>query len=206
MVRLFRSRWRTSGYRYRPQRKMLARRRSARSQLPLSHAKATPAATREIGAPCELPNGHRCSKGTCHFTHDKLNPGGPCYRDPKWPGPFLDKVLKNKLQMERIKNARENNAKHLNVTKLPICADIAIYESDQLIDVNGVGANCTLVSAVSAVSENFVDDQGEHTDPATDFAVMANTATPNHDDADVNQEEAASRWAGKQTQGGGAAP
>eukprot|EP00965_Chrysotila_dentata_P178480 5894385-Pleurochrysis_carterae.AAC.1 len=43
------------------------------------------------GAPYELPNGQWCSKGTCHFTHDKVNPGGPCYRDPSWPGPLPDK-------------------------------------------------------------------------------------------------------------------
>eukprot|EP00965_Chrysotila_dentata_P103548 3417882-Pleurochrysis_carterae.AAC.1 len=65
------------------------------------------------GAPYKLPNGQWCSKGTCHFTHDKLNPGGPCYRDPRWPGPPPEKVLKNKQQVERIKNARENNAKRL---------------------------------------------------------------------------------------------
>eukprot|EP00965_Chrysotila_dentata_P114460 3783124-Pleurochrysis_carterae.AAC.2 len=52
----------------------------------------------------ELPNGQWCSKGTCHFTHDEVNPGGPCYRDPRWPEPLPDKVLKNKQQVERIKN------------------------------------------------------------------------------------------------------
>eukprot|EP00965_Chrysotila_dentata_P110585 3653580-Pleurochrysis_carterae.AAC.1 len=26
------------------------------------------------GAPYELPNGPWCSRGTCHFTHDKVNP------------------------------------------------------------------------------------------------------------------------------------
>eukprot|EP00965_Chrysotila_dentata_P178661 5900139-Pleurochrysis_carterae.AAC.1 len=72
------------------------------------------------GAPYELPNGQWCSKGTCHFTHDKVNPDGPCYRDPRWPGPLPDKVLKNKQQVERIKKARENNAKRLQVPNLPI--------------------------------------------------------------------------------------
>eukprot|EP00965_Chrysotila_dentata_P038716 1285895-Pleurochrysis_carterae.AAC.1 len=41
--------------------------------------------------PYELPNGQWCSSGTCHFTHDKVNPGGPCYRDPRWPGPLPEK-------------------------------------------------------------------------------------------------------------------
>eukprot|EP00965_Chrysotila_dentata_P122298 4043049-Pleurochrysis_carterae.AAC.1 len=50
------------------------------------------------GAPYELPNGQWCSKGTYHFTLDKVNPGGPCYRDPRWPGPLPKKVLKNKQQ------------------------------------------------------------------------------------------------------------
>eukprot|EP00965_Chrysotila_dentata_P030339 1009659-Pleurochrysis_carterae.AAC.1 len=50
------------------------------------------------GAPYELPNGKWCSKGTCHFTNDKVNPGDPCYSDPRWPGPLPDKVLKNNQQ------------------------------------------------------------------------------------------------------------
>eukprot|EP00965_Chrysotila_dentata_P019132 637692-Pleurochrysis_carterae.AAC.2 len=78
-------------------------------------------------------------------------------------------------------------------------------ESHQVIDVNGIRANVTLVCAVGAVSENFVDDQGEQTDPATDFAVMANTAKPNDDGAAVDQEGAASPWAGGQARGSGAA-
>eukprot|EP00965_Chrysotila_dentata_P115122 3806160-Pleurochrysis_carterae.AAC.1 len=32
--------------------------------------------------PYELPDGQWCSKRTCHLTHDKVNPRGPCYRDP----------------------------------------------------------------------------------------------------------------------------
>eukprot|EP00965_Chrysotila_dentata_P132649 4386300-Pleurochrysis_carterae.AAC.2 len=36
--------------------------------------------------PYELPNGQWCSKGTCHFTHDKVNPSGPCHRDPRCSG------------------------------------------------------------------------------------------------------------------------
>eukprot|EP00965_Chrysotila_dentata_P125388 4145605-Pleurochrysis_carterae.AAC.1 len=63
------------------------------------------------GAPYGLPNGQWCLKGTCHFIHDKVNPGGLCYREPRWPGPLPDKVLKNKQQVERILNARENNVK-----------------------------------------------------------------------------------------------
>eukprot|EP00965_Chrysotila_dentata_P118218 3907346-Pleurochrysis_carterae.AAC.1 len=33
--------------------------------------------TQSGGAPYELPNGQCCSKGTCHFNHDKVNRGGP---------------------------------------------------------------------------------------------------------------------------------
>eukprot|EP00965_Chrysotila_dentata_P185516 6124622-Pleurochrysis_carterae.AAC.1 len=62
--------------------------------------------------PCELPNGQWCSKGTCHFTHDKVNPGGACYRDPRWRGPLPETVLNNKQQEERSNNARENIAHH----------------------------------------------------------------------------------------------
>ena len=39
-----------------------------------------------------LPEGQRCSSGTCNFTHDKTNPGAPCYRDPRWGGPLPDNV------------------------------------------------------------------------------------------------------------------
>eukprot|EP00965_Chrysotila_dentata_P243285 6205336-Pleurochrysis_carterae.AAC.1 len=65
------------------------------------------------GAPYELPNGQWCSNGTCHFNHNTVNPGGPCYRDSRWPGPLPEKILKKKQQVERIKNARKNNAKRL---------------------------------------------------------------------------------------------
>eukprot|EP00965_Chrysotila_dentata_P009161 298104-Pleurochrysis_carterae.AAC.1 len=65
-----------------------------------SRFKGKPGSTQTSdGAPYELPNGQWCSKGTCYFNHDKVNPGGPCcYRDPRWPGPLLEKVLKNKQQ------------------------------------------------------------------------------------------------------------
>eukprot|EP00965_Chrysotila_dentata_P021534 713491-Pleurochrysis_carterae.AAC.1 len=56
------------------------------------HSKA--AARREEPRAAERrTNSHMGSgvKGTCHFTHDKVNPGGPCYRDPRWPGPLPDK-------------------------------------------------------------------------------------------------------------------
>eukprot|EP00965_Chrysotila_dentata_P056147 1861075-Pleurochrysis_carterae.AAC.1 len=95
------------------------------------------------GVPYEMPNGQWCSQGTCHFTHDKVNPGGLCYRDPRWPGPLPDKVLNNKQQVERIKNARENNAKRLQVANLPylpICSAISTGQAgDQIIHVNGIG-------------------------------------------------------------------
>ena len=34
----------------------------------------------------KLPEGTRCSKGTCDFAHDTLKPGEPCFRDPRWVG------------------------------------------------------------------------------------------------------------------------
>eukprot|EP00965_Chrysotila_dentata_P147107 4857051-Pleurochrysis_carterae.AAC.1 len=40
-----------------------------------------------------IPNGQWCSTGNCHFTHDKVNQGGPCYRVPRWPGPLPEKAL-----------------------------------------------------------------------------------------------------------------
>eukprot|EP00965_Chrysotila_dentata_P188524 6172785-Pleurochrysis_carterae.AAC.5 len=97
------------------------------------------------GALYEIPNGQWCSKGTCHFTHDKVNPGGPCYRDPPWPGSLPDKVLKNKQQVERIKNACKSYAKRLQVANLPISSAMSAGQAgDQIIDVNGIGVNFTL--------------------------------------------------------------
>eukprot|EP00965_Chrysotila_dentata_P107461 3550468-Pleurochrysis_carterae.AAC.1 len=39
--------------------------------------KGAPGEGPKTDAPRELPNGQWCSKGTCHFTRDKVNPGGP---------------------------------------------------------------------------------------------------------------------------------
>eukprot|EP00965_Chrysotila_dentata_P051539 1709739-Pleurochrysis_carterae.AAC.1 len=130
-------------------------------------------------APYKLPNGQWCSKGTCHFTHDTVSPGGPCYRDPRRPGPLPDKVIKNKQQVERIKNARENIAKRLQVANLPISSAIPTGPAeDQIIDFNGIGVYFTLVNAVDAADGDQIDDQGEHTNPSLDFKAMANTNAP----------------------------
>eukprot|EP00965_Chrysotila_dentata_P018561 618114-Pleurochrysis_carterae.AAC.1 len=127
----------------------------------------------------ELPNGQWCLKGTCHFTHDKVNPGGPCYGDPRWPGPLPDKVLKNKQQVERIKNAREEYAKRSQAANRLICSAMASTLDDlQAVDVNGVGANFTMINAsVSGVDENVVDDQGVQTDPSLNYARTHMTTT-----------------------------
>ena len=34
-----------------------------------------------------LPEGQKCSKGTCTLNHDKFSPGTPCFRDPGFAGP-----------------------------------------------------------------------------------------------------------------------
>eukprot|EP00965_Chrysotila_dentata_P163396 5396691-Pleurochrysis_carterae.AAC.3 len=136
------------------------------------------------GAPYELPNGQWCLKGTCQFNNDKVNPGGPCYCDPRWPGPLPEKVLKNKQQVERNKNVRENNAKRLQVANLPICSAIAAgHEHEQVIDVNEIGKNFTLLNAVEAATGDQEDDQGEQTDPSLDYAVLTNTNTAPFDTA-----------------------
>ena len=33
-----------------------------------------------------LPDGKRCSAGTCTFRHDTTHPGQPCWRNPRWHG------------------------------------------------------------------------------------------------------------------------
>eukprot|EP00965_Chrysotila_dentata_P150820 4983649-Pleurochrysis_carterae.AAC.1 len=98
--------------------------------------------------PYELPDGQWCSKGTCHFTHDKVNPEGPCYRDPRWPGLLPDKVLNNKQQVERIKNAIEtNNAKRMNISGLPILSALAPMDyGNETLDVSGIGLRFMFVN------------------------------------------------------------
>eukprot|EP00965_Chrysotila_dentata_P099969 3303324-Pleurochrysis_carterae.AAC.1 len=76
-----------------------------------------------------MPDGKTCSKGTCHFAHDLVNPGGPCYRDPRWPGPLPEKVAKNKQQVERIRVARDANAKRMGVTAIAI--NMAFAQADE---------------------------------------------------------------------------
>eukprot|EP00965_Chrysotila_dentata_P061495 2036261-Pleurochrysis_carterae.AAC.1 len=133
------------------------------------------------GAPYELPNGQWCSKGSCQFNHDKVNPGSPCYRDPRWPGPLPEKVLKSKQQEKRIKNARDKNAKRLQVANLPICAAIAAESvGEAVIDINGIVLNFTLINPVETAGE-VPDDQSEHTDPTLDYAVLTNTSTGRDD-------------------------
>eukprot|EP00965_Chrysotila_dentata_P034085 1135214-Pleurochrysis_carterae.AAC.3 len=91
------------------------------------------------GALYEQPNGQWCSKGTCNFTHDKLNPGGPLGQTAARQVP--EKQAAGPEDQER---ARENNANRLQVANLPICLAMASPETDmQAVDVNGCGANFT---------------------------------------------------------------
>eukprot|EP00965_Chrysotila_dentata_P129735 4288772-Pleurochrysis_carterae.AAC.1 len=91
-------------------------------------------------APYELPNGQWCSKGS----HVPLYTRQGQSWLPMLPGsalarPSTRKVLKNKEQVERIKNARENNAKRLQVANLPICSAFATGQAgEEVIDVNGI--------------------------------------------------------------------
>eukprot|EP00965_Chrysotila_dentata_P094479 3123425-Pleurochrysis_carterae.AAC.1 len=135
------------------------------------------------GAPYELPNGQWCSKGTCHFNHDKVNPGGPCYRDPRWPGPLPERYSKTSSKSSASRT-RERITHYLQVANLPICSEIAAgHEPEQVMDVNGIGVNFTLVNAVEAASGDREDDQGEQTDPSLDYAVSTNTNTAPFDAA-----------------------
>ena len=67
-----------------------------------------------------LPEGQKCSAGTCEFAHDLLKPGEPCYRDPRWPGPLPAKTHNNPKTLERIKADRETEAKRLGVACKPL--------------------------------------------------------------------------------------
>eukprot|EP00965_Chrysotila_dentata_P086831 2865625-Pleurochrysis_carterae.AAC.1 len=72
---------------YKKDKKAIAAAAMARKTEHTGAAKGAP----RSGAPYELLNGQWCSKGTCQFTHDKLNPGGPCCRGPRWARPLPDK-------------------------------------------------------------------------------------------------------------------
>ena len=74
-----------------------------------------------------LPDGQRCSKGTCNFNHDITNPGGPCYRDPRYMDGYPDKVAANAPQVARIEKDREINAKRLGIQYKPMPAKPLLY-------------------------------------------------------------------------------
>eukprot|EP00965_Chrysotila_dentata_P103175 3406392-Pleurochrysis_carterae.AAC.2 len=81
-----------------------------------------------------------------------------------------------KQQVERIKNARDNNAKRLQVANLPICSAVATgHVGEQIIDVNAIGVNFALINAVKAAVGDRAEDQGEQTDPSLDYAVSTDT-------------------------------
>eukprot|EP00965_Chrysotila_dentata_P134366 4443362-Pleurochrysis_carterae.AAC.1 len=62
----------------------------------------------------------------------KGNPGGAPRKGAPWPllpgSELASTFIGHKQQVERIKNARENNAKRLNVKNPPICSAVAMYE------------------------------------------------------------------------------
>ena len=72
-----------------------------------------------------LPEGERCSKGTCNFAHDKLKPGAPCFRDPRWGGPLPKPTHDDAEQRARIVADREAEAKRLGVACLPLAEPTA---------------------------------------------------------------------------------
>eukprot|EP00965_Chrysotila_dentata_P195684 6177121-Pleurochrysis_carterae.AAC.2 len=61
----------------------------------------------------------------------------------------------------------------------------AAHGVEQVIDVNGIGVNFTLVNVVEVAGDNRTDDQGKHTDPmrSLDYAVSTKTYTAIDDDA-----------------------
>eukprot|EP00965_Chrysotila_dentata_P037015 1231786-Pleurochrysis_carterae.AAC.4 len=82
--------------------------------------------------------------------------------------PLPDKVLKNKQQVEQIKNALD--AKRMNTACLPISSALVPMDyGDEAVDVNGFGLQFISVNpAVSAMADDVVDNQGEQTDAALD--------------------------------------
>jgi hypothetical protein len=67
-----------------------------------------------------LPEGQRCKNGTCDFDHDRLKPGAPCFRDPRWKGPLPLRVYNDPRQRGRIIAEREVEAKRLGVRCEPL--------------------------------------------------------------------------------------
>ena len=65
-----------------------------------------------------LPEGQRCSKGSCEFAHDLLKPGEPCYRDITWKGPLPPTVTER--SRANIEKDREKEAQRLKVPYVPL--------------------------------------------------------------------------------------
>ena len=67
-----------------------------------------------------LPEGQKCSKGTCSLNHDKFSPGTPCFRDPGFLGPPPQNYRKNQRQIQRLEEARKANAVRMGVPYKPM--------------------------------------------------------------------------------------
>ena len=92
--------------------------RQRRQRAPRADANAATAAAgkEKYRSGYRLPEGERCSKGTCNFAHDKLKPGEPCYRDPRYDGPVPVPTWNSPERMARIEADRAIEAKRLGIT------------------------------------------------------------------------------------------
>eukprot|EP00965_Chrysotila_dentata_P037973 1262187-Pleurochrysis_carterae.AAC.1 len=76
-------------------------------------------------------------------------------------------------------------------------------DGEQIIDVNRIGVNLTLVNAVEAAFGDNADDQGEQTEPSLGFAVSDDT---NMAPGEASGAQPTSPLARAHAQQGGATP
>ena len=87
-----------------------------------------------------LPEGQKCSKGTCTLNHDKFSPGTPCFRDPGFGGPPPKNYRNNAKQIQRLEEARKANAVRMGVPYKPMllstppAAAAAVAIADDVMD------------------------------------------------------------------------
>ena len=67
-----------------------------------------------------LPDGKKCSAGTCDRNHDETHPGMPCYYDPRHEVFIPKGIFDNSRLLTRLVNERDVQARRLGVIAKPV--------------------------------------------------------------------------------------
>ena len=67
-----------------------------------------------------LPDGQKCSWGSCTYAHDKFSPGSPCFRSYKFAGPLPKSYRGNARQVAKLEEARKADAARNGATWTPL--------------------------------------------------------------------------------------